>query len=944
MPTASRPTAPHFEHRTELGPILGIATASPRLSWTVPTAPDGWLQRTYGIEIERAHGLDRFEVASSDQVLVPWPGTPLTSRESARVRVRVADDVYSGWSEWATVEGGLFDPADWRGSFVTPTAIGGLDDHAPLLLSTVNVTGPIIRARLYATALGSYQATINGRAISDQVLAPGWTSYAHRLRYHVYDVSQLVAPGMNELAFTLGNGWYRGRLGFEGRRAIYGDRLALLAQLEVTLADGTVLVHGTDDSWRAVSSGVIADDLYDGQLTDLRIEPRAGRFHPVESVHYPLEQLVAAEGPVVRPIHEVPALKVWASPGGRTLVDFGQNVVGWVRIRTTGLAAGATVTVRHAEVLENGELGVRPLRTAKATDTYVMSGTQHQDVEPAFTLHGFRYAEVTGVPNLAAADLTAVVIGSDLRRTGWFESSNALLDRLHENVVWSMRGNFIDLPTDCPQRDERLGWTGDAQVFAPTASYLFDTSGLLSSWLADLAADQWPDGSVPYVVPDVIGAGSPPSPAAAWGDASTIVPWTIFERSGDAGILERQYPSMRAWVDCIAAAAGDRHVWDRGFQFGDWLDPAAPPDDPARAMTDPALVATAYLARSAQVLAAAAAQLGYRDDQAEYAQLAEATRAAFCRRFCSRDGRMESDSPTAYALAIVWDLFADEGQRDEGGRRLADLVRASGFRISTGFVGTPVICDALSRTGHAHVAHRLLLQTGCPSWLYPVTMGATSIWERWDSMLPDGTINPGEMTSFNHFALGAVADWMHRSVAGLAPTAPGYRRIRIQPVPPADLDFASTTHLTPYGEARVAWRRRDRHLLVTAHVPVGAEAMVVLPDGSHPFSVSHGDHEWTVDVEAEGDALTTIRDLVDHAPLWTVLLRELGAADIGLDSEPKVARRLLPFFDAPVGELAQALAPEGATLPEARARVREIASRLTAIEPDRSAVLEGTLG
>ncbi|WP_433862548.1 family 78 glycoside hydrolase catalytic domain [Streptomyces sp. L7] len=944
MPTSSSPTPPRFEHRTELGPILGIGTERPRLSWTVPTAPAGWLQRRYEIEIERADRLDRFEVASNDQVLVPWPGRPLISRESARVRVRVADDQYSGWSEWATVEAGLFDPADWRGSFITPTEIGGLDDAAPILLSNVDLAGRIVRARLYVTALGTYQATINGRAISDQVLAPGWTSYDHRLRYHVYDVTGIVEAGANELGFTLGNGWYRGRLGFEGRRAIYGDRLALLAQLEVTLADGSVQIHATNDSWCALSSGVVADDLYDGQTTDLRIEARTGRRHAVESVDYPKERLVAAEGPVVRPVQEAPALKVWTSPSGRTLVDFGQNIVGWVRLRTSGLAAGTTVTIRHAEVLEDGELGVRPLRTAKATDSYVMDGGPDRILEPAFTLHGFRFAEVTGVPHLTAADITAIVVASDLRRTGWFESSNTLLDRLHENVVWSMRGNFIDLPTDCPQRDERLGWTGDAQVFAPTAFSLFDTAGLLSSWLADLAAEQWPDGTVPYVVPDVIGAGSPPSPTAAWGDASTIIPWTMFERSGDSGILERQYPSMRRWVDRIAAAAGDRHVWDQGFQFGDWLDPAAPPDDPARAMTDPALVATAYLARSAHVLAATAAQLGYAEDHARYARLADETRAAFSRRFVTADGRMESDSPTAYAVAIVWDLFADESQRSAAGRRLADLVRAGGFRISTGFVGTPVICDALTSTGHAQVAHRLLLQTGCPSWLYPVTMGATSMWERWDSMLPDGTINPGEMTSFNHFALGAVADWLHRSVAGLVPLAPGYRRIRIEPVPPADLDFASTTHRTPYGDARVAWRRNDGRLLVTAHIPVGAEADVKLPDGSRLFTVAHGDHEWAVDREPGDPTPATIRDLVDDAPNWSVLLRELSLAGIGFDTETKVAGRLLAFFDQPLTELAQALAPEGATLPDTRARVREITLRVTAKMPDRSAVLEGTLG
>ena len=374
-----------------------------------------------------------------------------------------------------------------------------------------------------------------------------------------------------------------------------------------------------------------------------------------------------------------------------------------------------------------------------------------------------------------------------------------------------MRGNFLDVPTDCPQRDERMGWTGDIQIFAPTASFLADCSGFLTSWLADLAAEQQPDGSVPFVVPDAIRGPEGPA-AAAWGDAATVVPWVLYERFADAGVLAAQFDSMRAWTDRIAGLAGKDGLWAGGFQFGDWLDPAAPPEDPAAARTDPDLVATAHLVRSAELVARAAEVLGRDEERSRYTDLAATARDAFAREFVSPSGRLHNDAPTAYALALVWDLLPTPEQRAYAGHRLADLVRAAGFRVATGFVGTPLITDALTVAGEPDLAYRLLLERGCPSWLYPVTMGATTIWERWDSMLPDGSINPGEMTSFNHYALGAVADWLHRVVAGLAPAEPGYRRILVRPVPGGGLTSAAARHETPYGEAAVAWRRVRRAL------------------------------------------------------------------------------------------------------------------------------------
>ena len=906
MSPATAPTDLRFEHRAGEDPVLGIGTTTPRVSWRIPHAPADFAQAAYQLEITRdGAAAEIVTVESAEQVLVPWPAAPLASRDRAQVRVRVRGaDEWSAWSAAASVEAGLFAVEDWTARFVGPPT-SDAEQPAPVLTGTIEVPGNVVRARLYATAHGLYTAELNGRRVGDQELAPGWTSYQHRLRYQTYDVTGLVTEGANRLDVLLGNGWFHGRLGFLGQRHFYGDRLALLAQLEVTTTDGAVHVLATDGSWTTRDSTVTADDLYDGQSTDLRRAP--GPAAPVDVLEADLGVLVAPDGPPIRVTEVLPAVAITTSPRGRTLVDFGQNLVGRVRLTVRDGASDQRITVRHAEVLEHGELGVRPLRTAQATDRWTLAGPDRVVLEPALTFHGFRYAEVDGVAGLRIEDIEAVVIGSDLPRAGWFESSHALLNRFHDNVVWGMRGNFVDVPTDCPQRDERLGWTGDIQVFSPTASFLFDSAGLLTNWLADLAAEQQKDGSVPFVVPDVLRGPGPAT--AAWGDAATIVPWVLYQRTGDLGLLARQLPSMRAWVDRMTGLAGDDRLWTGGFQFGDWLDPTAPPEDPARAKADPDVIATAHLARSAELVGQASALVGDVAGARQYADLAAQVRDAFGREYVTRGGRVLSDAATAYALALQWALLPEPAQRVRAGRRLADLVRGSGFRISTGFVGTPLMTDALTDAGEPALAYRLLLQTGCPSWLYSVTMGATTVWERWDSMLPDGSINPGEMTSFNHYALGAVADWMHRRVAGLAPAAPGYRRLLVHPVPDRRLDFASARHLTPYGEASVSWQRAGGRLTLRVTVPVGATATVHVPGADAAVEVRHGSHEWTVaDPCAEAPALPaepTIRQVMDHEPSWNQVVAAAVESGVATD-EAVLAGRLEHFLDAPAATIVDA--------------------------------------
>jgi alpha-L-rhamnosidase len=837
-------------------------TPTPRLSWTVESAVPGWWQAAAEVRLDGGRAGERVARLESDESrFVAWPFDPLLphARHTLEVRVTGVDGATSPWSDPVTVRSVFLADGEWAAPFV------GLADPpeaaAPGLLRTeLELGGEVARATLYASAHGVYQVEINGQDVDDAVLKPGWTAYQHRLVHEATDVTALLRSGVNAIGVRLAGGWWTEQYGFHGAaRTFYGEQPAVAVQLHIELTDGTTRVLTTGPEWRGCATGpVVASGIYAGERIDARRAAAGWSLPGFDDSTWPAVRVDTASGVVpepaiaepVRRVDELPVREVITTPSGRTVLDFGQNLVGRLRVRVAG-ENGRVITLRHAEVLERGELGVRPLRHAAATDHLVLSGGD--DVfEPEFTFHGFRYAEVDGWPgdlslDVAREAVTAVVISSDMRRTGWFECSDERVDRLHENVVWGMRGNFVSLPTDCPQRDERLGWTGDIQVFGPTASYLFDSDAFLASWLRDVAVEQADRGGVcPIVVPMVLPFGE--KPAAAWGDAATVVPTTLLERFADRRALAEQYPSMRAWADALLDLAGDRLLWEGMFQFGDWLDPDAPPDDPAGAKTDPDIVASAYLVRSLQLVTAAARELGDDEGAGTYGDLAERARQAWVREYTTPAGRVVSDAQTAYALAITFDLV-DEATRTVMGDRLAWLVRRAGYRIGTGFVGTPIVQDALTSTGHADVAARLLLQTGVPSWLYAVTMGATTIWERWDSMLPDGSVNPGEMTSFNHYAFGAVADWLHRTVAGLAPDTHGYRRLRVAPVPIAGLDRAVARFETAYGIAEAGWEARDGQLVVRAVVPPNTSATVVLPgagESGREIEVGSGRHEWTV--------------------------------------------------------------------------------------------------
>ena len=716
------------------------------------------------------------------------------------------------------------------------TVAGSVDAFTLSTEIRLTSTAPVELATFRATAHGVFEARIGGVPVSDGVLAPGWSAYEWRLPVEEYDVTSLVRDGVL-LEVLVGNGWWRGKLGFEGLALDYGREIGFIGELEIRYAGGNVDRIGSGTDWRATTAFVTDNTLYDGVRIDATTVPQE---LDVRVSDLDRTTLVPQTKPPVERNEILPPQRIWRSPSGALLVDFGQNLVGWTRLRVAG-SAGAEIVIRHAEVLENGELATRPLRGARATDTYVLSGAT--DVfEPTLTFHGFRYVEVSGYPGeLDDSAIEAVVVHSRMTRTGTFECSDPRVNRLVENAVWGQKGNFLDVPTDCPQRDERLGWTGDIAVFASTACYQFDAADLLHSWLLDLAVETRHSGYVPFVVPNVLklipreklGAFSAMlGPTAVWGDAAAWVPEALWWAYGDQARLEAHYPGIVMHLESVLPRLSASGLWEAGFQFGDWLDPTAPPEEPLAAKADRAVIATACLYRTARFAATTAEILGRTADRDRWAALAERTRFAFREHYVEFDGRIRSDAQAVYALAIHFGLL-DEAETARAGERLADLVADGDYRVATGFAGTPYVVWALTETGHIDAAYRLLLQDQLPSWLYAVEMGATTIWERWDSLLPDGSVNPGEMTSFNHYALGAVVDWLYKSVAGIQPAEPGYARLRLQPTPGRGLEWARGSLDTRYGLAECGWRRDPSgEITVDCLVPADVEADLVLPDGT----------------------------------------------------------------------------------------------------------------
>ncbi len=835
---------------------IAVGAKIPRLSWSLITEQHDVLQTSYEVRVfqDATHRVNVWEsgkVMSDQSVNIPYGGRPLSPGGRYAWEVRVGDNKgnMSAWSAINYWEMGLFSPADWKAKWIEADLIADTSGGPAIMFRReFRLRDSVVSARLFVTSHGVYEARIDGERVGGDYLTPGWTSYNKRLQYQVYDVTRMLARGRNAIGATLGDGWYRGFIGFNGTKNFYGKNLALLLQLTVVYADGSRDTLVSDRSWKASTGPVRMSEIYLGETYDARREQPGwdapmfndGSWSSVREVDAPKEHLVAPVSPPIRK-HEVfhPVRITMAGDGG-AIVDFGQNLVGWVVLKAHG-TAGDSVVIRHGEVLDGtGKLYVDNLRSARQEAIYILNGERAETLEPHFTFFGFRYVKVSGYPGtLSPDDISAVALYSDLEQTGTFSCSDSLVNQLYHNIRWGQKGNFLDVPTDCPQRDERLGWTGDAQVFSSTAALNMQVAGFFSKWLRDLAVDQNRDGSVPYVIPNVLDTSWAAS--AGWSDASTVIPWNMYLAYGDTRLLEQQYPSMKAWVGYMEGKS-EHFLWNTGSHFGDWLFYRPRDDNDGRsAVTDKYLIAQAYFAHSTEILAEAAKVLGNTADERKYARLFDEVRSAFQKEYLTPGGHLVSGTQTAYVLALDFDLLPPE-LRDQAVRRLVENIHEYGDHLTTGFLGTPHLCQVLTRFGHADLAYTLLLQKTYPSWLYPVTRGATTIWERWDGIRPDGSFQNPEMNSFNHYAYGAIGEWLYRTPGGIQidPASPGYRHFRIAPLPGGDFTNVSVGLKTMYGTIASSWRVVAGAMHVAITIPPNTSAEVVLPDGGRTVSLGSG--------------------------------------------------------------------------------------------------------
>ncbi len=817
---------------------------------------------------------DTGKVYSDQSIHVEYDGPALKSGQRFYWQVRVWDekDRPIAWSDVAFWEMGLLDPSDWKASWIQPNIDEDIakSQPCPLLRKEFQLSKEVKSARAYVTSLGLYEMHINDHRVGDQLFTPGWTSYSKRLQYQTYDITPLLASGNNAVGVILGDGWYRGYSGWNMKRNYYGEKLALLLQIDVIYQDGTMEIIGTDATWKASTGPILESDIYNGEVYDARLEMDGWSntgfddqsWQSVKMIDHSKEILVAPVGPPVRKIQEIKPIKIIKTPRGETVFDMGQNMVGWIRLKVKG-QAGTMVVLRHAEVLDKeGNLYTENLRSAKQRIQYILKGGSEEIYEPHFTFQGFRYVAVDGYPGEPDLEsLTGIVIHSDMTPTGNFTCSDSLINQLQHNILWGQKGNFLDVPTDCPQRDERMGWTGDAQVFAPTACFNTDAASFYTKWLKDLAADQFKNGAVPHVVPDVLKG----SASAAWADAAVIVPWTVYLCYGDKRILEQQYESMKAWIEYMQNQAGDTYLWNKGSHFGDWLAFATTRSDYPGATTDKDLIATAYFAHSTDLLQKAAVVLNKNEDAKKYADLFENVKQAFQHEFVTPNGRMTSNTQTAYSLALAFDLLP-ESIKEKAAERLAEDVR-SFKHITTGFVGTNLISHVLTDCGYLDLAYMLLNRKEYPSWLYPITKGATTIWERWDGIKPDGTFQDAGMNSFNHYAYGAIGDWLYRVVAGIEIDSgnPGYRHIIIRPQPGGGLSHASAKHQSMYGEIESSWKIENETFNLSVTIPPNTTATVVLPGAQ------------IAEVLESGKSLKIVKGIVNYFQEENAVKIELGS-------------------------------------------------------------------
>lgn len=832
----------------------------PRFSWKLEGEERNILQQSYRIRVRDGETMmwDSGWIESGQSLFVTYQGDALSPFTLYLVEVCVRDNHGETGQVQGFFETGLLSQKNWQAKWITHS-LPDEEEACPVFMYRFPARRERIRrARAYVTCCGVYELKIDGEKAGDAFLAPGWTSYFNRIQYQTYDITGLLIPDRQEhtAEITVGNGWYKGFLNGEGQSCFYGDRTGILAMIRILYEDGSVQVFGTDTNWKTAAGMIRFSELYHGETQDFSYEGQSG-FH--ENKEYCREEseynaagqavlyeqagrigkIVAQQSEPVRIVKRLPAREKIITPRGELVIDFGQNLAGFVEVRLPELT-GDSLIISHAETLDReGNFYTENLRTARSRDQYIYSRYQaERTVHPHFTCHGFRYIRVEGVDReVDIGRFTACVLHTDMEQTGSFSCDYEPVNRLMKNIEWTQRSNSVDIPTDCPQRDERLGWIGDAQIFSRTAMYQFHTALFYRKWLRDLAAESDPVHGIPQMAPNIAG---PSVGTSVWGDAAVIIPWNLYLTYGDKEILREQYPNMKLWVDYITDACGGNTLWLDGFQRGDWL--GLDGDASLSSLsggTDKNLVANAYYAYSCRILRDAAGVLGREEDAAAYGTLYDRITEELNREYVTPNGRFVSETQTACVLLLHFGLLREE-YRAGAARILKDNLNRHHGHLTTGFVGTAYLCHALTDHGMHELAGELLLAEDYPGWLYAVKKGATTVWERWNSILPDGSMDRSGMNSLNHCAFGAVGDWLYAVAAGISPLESGYKKIRIRPFLTKGFSEVTASYRSMYGEIRSHISCRDGRICVDVSIPANTAAVLELPERGEMIEIGSG--------------------------------------------------------------------------------------------------------
>jgi alpha-L-rhamnosidase len=863
------------EHREN---PLGIDAIKPRFSWILLTDRRNTIQTAYHIQVAASRESladasklvwDSGVVESDSSAWVDFDGPKPASFQRYWWRVRVRDNhgQESGWSRPAWWEMGILSPSEWTAEWISPDLVEKEEDNpCPMLRKEFDPKGRVKSARVYVTSLGLHEMEINGRRVGDARFTPGFTSFHKRLQYQTHDVTECLREGRNAVGVFLADGWYRGHLWFKAKPNIFGKELALLAQIRIEYEDGTVETIGTDDSWQCTTGPILSSDLYYGEVYDARkhipgwSEPgcRYDKWRGVKRLEYGKAHLVCSPCETAKVKEQIQPQRILRTPRGELVVDLGQNIAGIVRLEVEG-ESGTEITLSYCEELTpEGNFNIEQLdllghqrRAGRfyQIDRYVLKGGP-EVIEPRFTFHGFRYVKIEGYPGEPGpGNIRGLVIYSDLPVTGEFSCSNPLINQLQHNILWSQKGNFLEVPSDCPQR-EKMGWTGDIQIHAPTACFLMDCSGFLVKWLQDLKADQRDDGLVPHIIPWLpdypvygpLGVGG----SSGWGDACIIVPWTLYLYYGDKRVLDEMYDAMKKWVDFVQRRSRS-YIWNRGMHWGDWLEPGRKTYYYFLPWAPRGYVATPFFAHSCHLLSRVAGLLGKDDDAAHYRSLSQKVKQAYIRKYVKKGGRIKPCRQGAYVLALAFEMVPD-AIKPRLAAHLAEMIRDNGNHLDTGFLSTPHLCQVLCDNGYEDLAFGVLNQDTIPSWLYEVKKGATSVWEAWDCIKADGTLRKG--MSFNHYAFGAVGEWLYHYVAGIGldEENPGGKHITLSPHPGGGLTEASAAYQSPRGEVKSAWKLVEGRMTYSVTVPASSTATVHLPraneadvsEGNRPLEEADG--------------------------------------------------------------------------------------------------------